>query len=140
MKMELGLSVAKAMLKKAVEEARRLGKAFSIAIVDDRGWLVALHRMDGAPPPTAEIARDKAWTAASFRMPTAEVGSRYGDPKQPGFGLTPHDWNDRLTTLPGGIPVEVNGSVIGAVGVAGGTPEEDLRICRAALEGLSLKP
>ncbi len=131
--MRMSLELAKRMLHRAVSEAKRLGKPFSVAIVDDRGWLVALHRMDGAPAPTAEIARDKAWTAAAFRVPTTEVG-RFGDPRQPGFGLHPHDWNDRLSTLPGGLPIEVEGEVIGAVGVSGGTAEEDLAICRAVLQ------
>lgn len=137
--MRISLELAKRMLQRAASEAKRLGKPFSVAIVDDRGWLVALHRMDGAPAPTAEIARDKAWTAAVFKLPTTEVG-RFGDPQQPNFGLHPHDWNDRLSTLPGGIPIEVEGEVIGAVGVSGGTAEEDLAICRAVLQEAVSRP
>lgn len=137
--MRISLELAKRMLHRAVSEAKGLGKPFSVAIVDERGWLVALHRMDGAPAPTAEIARDKAWTAAVFRLPSTEVG-RFGDPQQPGFGLHPHDWNDRLCTLPGGLPIEVAGQMIGAVGVSGGTADEDLAICRAVLQELDTKP
>ena len=48
-------------------QAQKMGKTCSIAIVDENGWLVALHRMEGAIIPSADIARDKAWTAAVFK-------------------------------------------------------------------------
>jgi uncharacterized protein GlcG (DUF336 family) len=85
--------------------------------------------MDGAPIPTAEIARDKAWTAATFRIPSAEV-SKFGDRNVPGYGFNVQNWNERLTTIPGGMPILNEGRLIGAIGVCGGTPKEDVVICR----------
>jgi len=133
--MGITLDTAKKMLSAGKKEARKLGILCSIAIVDDNGWLVALHRMDGALIPTADIARDKAWTAAVFKMPSSTVG-QFGNPSSPGSGFNTQNWNDRLTTIPGGLPVESDSEVIGAVGVCGGTPEQDVNVCKAAMEAI----
>ena len=127
------LDMAKRITREAVKRAKERGLLCSIAVVDERGWLVALWRMDGAPMPTVEMARDKAWTAAAFRSPTSEIG-RFGDPSQPGYGLNPHDWNDRLCPLPGGMPLWKDGLLLGAIGVAGGGIKEDEEICRYIIE------
>jgi len=142
--MEMNLKLAKTILSVGISKAKEMGKCCSIAIADDRGWLVALHRMDEAPIPTAEIARDKAWTAATFRMPSAEV-SQWGDRGAPGHGFNAQNWNERLTTIPGGIPILTEGRVIGAIGVCGETPREDVLLCRHILKDIfreekALKP
>jgi uncharacterized protein GlcG (DUF336 family) len=127
--MVIDLDTAKKMLVIGRKEARKMGIRCSIAIVDDNGWLVALHRMDGALIPTADIARDKAWTAAVFRMPSSDV-SQFGNPSSPGAGFNTQNWNDRLTTIPGGLPVKAGSEVIGGVGVCGGTPKQDVSLCQ----------
>jgi uncharacterized protein GlcG (DUF336 family) len=129
----MNLEVAKKLLQTGIENAKEMGKVCSIAIVDEKGWLVALYRMDGAPIPTAEIARDKAWTAAVFRRPSSEV-SAYGDPRAPGFGLNAQNWNDRLTTIPGGMPIWNESHLIGAIGVCSETPEENVTICQKVIK------
>ncbi|MDH4268480.1 MAG: heme-binding protein [Deltaproteobacteria bacterium] len=129
----MNLELAKRLLKIGAAEAKNMGKPCSIALVDENGWLVALYRMDGAPIPTAEIARDKAWTAAVFRRPSSEV-SAYGDPRVPGFGLNAQNWNDRLTTIPGGFPIWDGDLMIGAIGACGATPEEDVFLCQEIIE------
>ena len=134
--MEMNLKLAKSILSTAVSKAREMGRSCSIAIVDDNGWLVALHRMDGAPIPTAEIARDKAWTAAVFRLPSSEV-CRFGDPRASGLGFNVQNWNDRLTTIPGGLPIRNGDQLIGAIGVCSETPEEDLILCQKVIEEMS---
>jgi uncharacterized protein GlcG (DUF336 family) len=135
--MGITLDTAKKMLSAGKEEARKLGIPCSIAIVDDNGWLVALHRMDGALIPTADIARDKAWTASVFRMPSSAI-TQFGNPTSPGFGFNTQNWNDRLAPIPGGLPVEANGKVIGGVGVCGGTPEQDVSMCQAIISAHNL--
>lgn len=129
----MNLELAKRLLKIGAAEAKNMGKVCSIALVDENGWLVALHRMDGAPSPTAEIARDKAWTAAVFQMPSSDV-SCYGDPRVPGSGFNLQNWNDRLTTIPGGLPIKDGDRLIGAIGCCGGTPEEDVFLCQKIIE------
>jgi len=129
----MNLELAKKLLKRGAAEAKNVGKPCSIALVDENGWLVALHRMDGAPIPTAEIARDKGWTAAVFQMPSSDV-SCYGDPRVPGSGFNLQNWNDRLTTIPGGLPIRDGDRLIGAIGCCGGTPEEDVFLCQKIIE------
>lgn len=125
----MNLTLAKTILTTAVSKAKGSGRTCSIAIADENGWLVALHRMDGAPIPTAEMARDKAWTAAAFQMPSSKV-CKLGDPKAQGYGFNVQSWNDRLTTIPGGLPIWKEGQLIGAIGVCSQTPEEDLAFCQ----------
>jgi uncharacterized protein GlcG (DUF336 family) len=131
----MSLEIAKKMLLAGREEAQSLGILCSIAIVDENGWLVALHRMDGAPIPTVDIARDKAWTAAAFKLPSSDV-SRFGNPEMSGLGLNAQNWNDRLTTIPGGLPVEDGDEVIGGVGVCGGTVQQDVAVCQSAMAAI----
>ena len=129
----MNLEMAKNLLQRGIKKAKEMGKLCSIAIVDDHGWLVALHRMDGAPIPTAEIARDKAWTAATFRTSTSEV-PRFGDSRTPGYGFNVQNWNERLTTIPGGTPILHEGRLIGAIGICGETPKEDVALCKKVIE------
>ena len=89
----MNLEMAKKLLQTGIKKAKEMGRSCSIAIVDDNGWLVALHRMDGAPIPTAEIARDKAWTAAVFQIPSSDV-SCFGDPKNSRLGFNLQNWNE----------------------------------------------
>jgi uncharacterized protein GlcG (DUF336 family) len=130
------LKIAEQMIEAAVEQAERLGNQCSVAIVDDNGWLIALHKMDGAAFPTVDIARDKAWTAATFKLPSSEI-SKFGDPSARGFGFNTQNWNSRLTTIPGGLPIKKANEVIGGIGVCGGKPEEDIVVCEAGLTGLA---
>jgi uncharacterized protein GlcG (DUF336 family) len=133
--MEMNLELAKTILSTAISKSKEMSRPCSIAIVDDHGWLVALHRMDGAPIPTAEIARDKAWTAAAFRIPSSMV-SQLGDTKVPGYGFNVQNWNERLTTIPGGFPIWENGDLIGAIGVCSRTPKEDVLLCKNILKDI----
>lgn len=130
--MVMNLDMAKKMIKAAIERAEEMNRLCSVAIVDDRGFLVAIHRMDRAPIPTVDIARDKAWSAATFRMPSSDI-TKFGDASSPGFGFNTQNWNDRLTTISGGLPIKDGDDVIGGIGVSGGMPDEDVAVCEAAL-------
>ena len=127
--------MAKRLIQIGMEKAKVKGILCSIAIVDENGWLVALHRMDGAPIPTAEIARDKAWTAAVFRRPSSEV-ALLGDPRGFGFGFNTQNWNDRLTTIPGGMHIWKGSHLMGAIGICGGSPDEDVILCQKVIEAI----
>jgi len=132
---KMNLELAKSLINKAISQAENMGIFCSVVVVDDKGFLVAAYRMDSALIPTLDIARDKAWTAAVFRTPSSEV-NKYGDPSKANAGFNTQNWNDRLTTIPGGLPVESAGKVIGSMGVSGGDPGEDVQVCRGALEVL----
>lgn len=137
--MKIMLDVAKDMIYAAMDEARRMGNACSTAIVDENGWLVAADRMDGALAPTLDIARDKAWSAFAFGMPSSEI-AKFGNPSTPGFGFNTENWNDRLTTIAGGLPIKDGDNIIGGIGVSGGTPEQDVAVCQAAIKAINLSP
>ena len=134
--MNITLDTATDMIRAAMGEAQRIGNACSIAIVDENGWLVAAERMDYALIPTLDIARDKAWTAFAFKMPSSEIG-RFGNPSAANAGFNTANWNDRLTTIGGGLPINEGDRVIGGVGVSGGTIEEDVAVCEAAIKAMA---
>jgi glc operon protein GlcG len=113
----------------AIEEAERLGVAVNVAVVDRSGVLTAFLRMPDASLHSIDVAMDKAYTAASFRFPTSQWGEvleGFSEPVQCGIVLRP-----RLVVFGGGVPIEVDGEVIGAIGVSGASEEEDERCALA---------
>lgn len=107
-------------------EAERLGLEVSVAMVDEAGVLLALERLDGARLHTPEAAWLKARTAAIVRTATATLEDQvHADPALLSFpGRMP---------LAGGMPIVHEGQVIGGVGSSGGRPDEDEKVCQAAL-------
>ncbi len=116
----------------AEEEAQSLGVPMSLAVVDAGGHLVALHRMDGAPWLTAEIAYSKAYTAAAWQRPSAEIGERWRDMPLLAQAVTEMT-HGRFVARMGGVPIRRDGAIVGAIGASGGTGEQDVRVVEAAL-------
>ena len=129
MSKHVSLDAAMAVLAAARQRAEKLGVAMNIAVVDDGGNLVAFARMDGAWLGSIEIAQDKAWTARAFDISTKELASM-SQPKQPLFGIA-ETHRGRVIIFGGGIPLKVGGQVAGAVGVSGGTPDQDHEVAEA---------
>ncbi len=125
------------ILEGAETKAREMGLKVNIAVVDDGGHLLAFARMDGARPASGYTAITKATTAATFRQ---ETGPLPRGANTPDLLLNLSLQNaaaasgGKLTTLYGGVPVQVDNQVIGAVGVGGGTSEQDAIICKAGIE------
>jgi glc operon protein GlcG len=118
------------VLAAAIAEAQKSKFVMSIAIVDDGGHLIAFQRIDGAPTGTIAVAEGKARTAANFKMPTraiSEMVNRVGINM-----LTTPD----MVSLGGGVPIMVGGQMVGAIGVSGGTGEQDLQVIQAGLAKL----
>jgi glc operon protein GlcG len=120
---------ARAVVDSAAARAQALGVPTNIAVVDLAGALLAFARLDGAPLLSGEIAQDKAFTVAAFNgVPThawfamieAEPALREGIVHR-----------DRLVIFAGGVPVTAGGTLVGAVGVSGGTAEQDRDIAEA---------
>ena len=104
----------------------------NIAVVDDGNNLVAFARMDGAWLGSVDIAQGKAYTARAFNMSTKELAPLC-QPGQPLFGI--HASNDgRLIVFAGGIPLQEEGEVVGAIGVSGGAVEQDHVVAQAGSE------
>jgi uncharacterized protein GlcG (DUF336 family) len=125
---------ARSLIEGAVAHARQVGKAFSIAVVDDSGVLKAFERMDGAPLITIQVAQDKAYTAAGFGLSTAGWYDFIKDDAPLALGAP--TGIDRLVVFGGGIPVVVAGAVVGAIGVSGGHYSEDAAVAQAGVDHL----
>lgn len=128
--MALSLAAALAMIGAAEDHARRRDLAVCVAVVDGGGSLIAMHRMDGACIATADLARDKAYSALALKEATHEILARC-QPGMPLFGLH-HSCGGRLVLLAGGLPVSSKGEIVGGVGVSGAPAEDDIGCARAA--------
>ncbi|PLW75715.1 GlcG/HbpS family heme-binding protein [Cohaesibacter celericrescens] len=127
---QIELADATAAVAAAKAEATSNGWAVSVAVTDAGGHLLAYERMDGAAASSGEIACEKARTSSIFRAPTGGLEDKI---------------KDRLAILSlpngmpmrGGIPIVVNGTVVGAVGVSGLAPHQDDQVATAAVAMLS---
>lgn len=130
------LTLADAQRLAASAEAKALSMKLPvcIAVVDAQGGNILFHRMDGSLPASTGLAAGKAWTAAAYRMGTDELGAA----AQPGGMLFGAGHTDiRVVLFGGGLPCRVGGAVIGAIGISGGTVDEDMLIARHALQTFS---
>ena len=131
----LTLKAATTLMKAAKGSARERGVPISVAVVDQGGQLVAFERMDGADLVTVALSQDKAWTALMNRMPTRDLAPLV----QPGAEFYGYDSIGRGRTIvfAGGMPLEIDGVLVGGLGVSGGSIEQDQEIVEAALSALS---
>src|SRR3954451_19705847 len=131
----LTLELARRCLDAAEDAARDRGLALTFAVVDSAGHLVALHRMDGAPWITPDVALGKAWTAAAYAAPSAAQGEKMRELHAFSASISAAT-NGRFTPQLGGLPItDDGGAVIGAMGASGGTGQQDEDAVRAALGG-----
>lgn len=118
------------ILQAARSEAQQQGWAVAIAVVDDGGHPLALERLDGCAPIGAYIATEKARSAAIGRRETK------GYEDMVNGGRTAFISAPLLTSLEGGVPVLVDGQVVGAVGVSGVKAEQDAQVAKAGIAAL----
>ena len=127
---------ANRVVEAAALHAQRLGVCVNIAVVDVAGNLAAFLRMPGAPLHSIEIAIDKAYTAASFGLPTSrwsEALLSHSEAVRQGIVRRP-----RFIAFGGGLPIVESGHRIGGIGVSGGTEEQDEHCAQAGLSLLGL--
>lgn len=117
------------MVHAAQDYATKVGISVAVAVVDRAGAAIAGSRMDGAAPWTAELAFNKAYTATSFWLPTHAMRA---EGRRPWFRSLVVSSRGRLLVAGGGIPIIENAVVIGAIGVAGGSTEEQDVLCGRA--------
>lgn len=118
--------LARNLIAAGVAKLHEMGIASNIAIVDSQGFLVAYLRMDGAPLPSIEHSINKGYTSALFSVSTASLGKD----AQPGgslYGLN-ITLNQRVIVFAGGEPLIHDEQIIGAVGISGGTAEQDQQV------------
>ncbi len=129
--LSVSLDQAQAVLKAAEREARRLRVPSFIVVVDVCGDVKASSRQDGNSRASLALAPLKADTALSFRTATAALAARTTDPVRAQSLLAAG-----FTLLPGGVPLTSGGQVIGAVGVGGGSPDQDVQVAEAGAAAL----
>jgi glc operon protein GlcG len=125
---------AQKIIKAVQEELFARQKTAVIAVSDSHGELICLLRLDGAPLPSIVIATNKAWTAARERKNTLEIGQAVRDPKS-GFDISYYG-DPRYIGWGGGIPVIVEGNIVGAIAVSGLTEQEDMELARIGLAAI----
>lgn len=130
----LARAAARKMADAAHASAEREGVAIAVTCVDAGGHVILADRMDGAATCAVPLAQSKAETAAATMAPT----SAWFDSTQPGQP----DWGmnvplaGRFNAMPGGLPVEIGGMLVGAVGVSGGEAYQDEACAKAAVAAL----
>ncbi len=127
------LGQARQLITAALAAAMAQGVPVTVAVSDPAGHLVALERMDGARYFAVEAALRKAVTAGGFRAATH--GLAQWAAKDASFASA-FVGSSTLTLLPGGLPITTEGEVVGGLGVAGGTGEQDRVIAEAAIAAL----
>jgi len=128
--MALDQDGAQTVLQAAKERAQQSNAPSAIAVVDPAGDLLAFQRMDGVRPASADLAIEKARTAARLQRPTEEIEENINR------GRTAFV-TAGIAALRGGVPIRVNGNVVGAVGVAGLSKDTDTGIANAAAAALT---
>jgi glc operon protein GlcG len=118
------------VLDAAQQEAERENWAITVAVTDDGGHLLALRRLDGAAPFTADVAANKARSAAMGRKET-QVFEEMINGGRTAFVSAPMQ-----ALLSGGVPIIVDGQVVGAVGISGVKPDQDVQVAKAAVSVL----
>jgi glc operon protein GlcG len=122
----------RAMVAAAEAEALKQNWALTIAVADDGGHLLHLHRMDGAAPVSAHIAPGKARSAALGRRESKGYEDMINGGRT-AFLSVPLDG-----MLEGGLPIMKDGQCIGAIGISGAKPAEDTQVAKAGLAALGL--
>ena len=136
-KHSIDAGMAEKAVAAAAKKAADLKLKMCIAVADEAGDLKAFARMDGAPKLSIQISQDKAYTAASFGMPTHSWFEfiKNDPPLLHGITHTP-----RLVVFGGGFPIMLKGEMVGAIGLSGGHYSQDMECARAALEAIGADP
>ena len=129
------LDDARRLISAAEKKAREIGQPMNIAVVDAGANLVSHVRMDGAWLGSIDISINKAFTARAFDVSTAELAAN-SQPGQPFFGIHVSN-HGRVMIFAGGIPLRRDGSIIGAIGVSGGSGTQDDAVARVGASALT---
>jgi uncharacterized protein GlcG (DUF336 family) len=116
------LDQAKEAASAAQAEAKKNGWRMAVAVVDPGGYLIYFERTDGSQNAAVELATAKARTAALFRRPSKVFADQFAAGNT-GFMSFPND--SRPIASEGGVPIVINGKLIGAIGASGGTGQQD---------------
>lgn len=132
----LTLAGARKVLEGAEAKAASMGQKSNIAVVDDGGHLLAFARMDGGRPASAATSITKATSAATFRQASGPLpgGTMSDELLNLSVQAAASSSGGKFTPLRGGLPIVVDGQVIGAIGVGGGSGEQDVEVAKAGVD------
>lgn len=130
----LDIKDARLLIAGARAKAEEIGVPMGIAVTDDSGALIAYEKMDGAKILSAQFATDKSYTATHTRKGTHELNEA-NQPGSPVHGLA-SALGGRMLVLSGGLPVILDGEVVGGIGVSSGSPTQDLEVAQAGVNAL----
>lgn len=128
----LTADAAMALVHAAIREVRTQGHPAAIAVVSDTGQEILTYCMDGAAPQAPQVARNKAFTAATYRMPSDEFLEHTRTFGPDGAAMLTAAV-DHIMLLGGGVPVTIENMTVGAVGISGGSGKEDRAAATAAI-------
>ena len=131
----LGHAEAQRAIQALQAELLQRGKPAVIAVADAHGELIGLLRLDGAPLASIVIATNKAWTAARERMTTRQLGQAARDPID-GFDMAYYG-DARYLGWGGGVPVIMDGAVVGSVAVSGLPEQEDMDVVQIGMAAIT---
>jgi uncharacterized protein GlcG (DUF336 family) len=127
---QIGIETAKKIAVGAMAEAKKQGWPVAVAIVDNHGMLIYYEMMDNTQTAAATVSIDKARTAAIWRRPSKEFEQNVADGRLAILGIS------QVFPIEGGLPIVVDGKMIGAVGVSGVLSAQDAQVARAGLDAL----
>ncbi len=128
--MSVTLADAKRMIEAGEKHATKIGQPMNIAVADAGGNIVAHARMDGAWIGSIDISQKKAYTSRAFDIATKDLAEHSQSGNQ-FFGIHASN-NGKIMIFAGGVPLKKGGQVVGAVGVSGGSGEQDHAVAEAA--------
>jgi uncharacterized protein GlcG (DUF336 family) len=130
--MRLDIADARVLIAGARARSEAIGVPMCIAITDESGNLIAFERMDGGKVTSTTIAIDKSYTSAAAKRATHEYGVA-SQPGAPAYGIN-STIGGRLVVVAGGLPIIVDGAVVGGIGVSSRTPAQDQDVAQAGLD------
>ena len=128
----LDIADARILIAGARAKAEEIGVPMCIAITDEGGNLIAFERMDGGKVTSTIIAIDKSDTASGAKTATHDYGE-VSQPGKPAYGIA-SAIGGRLMVVGGGLPVIVDGAVVGGIGISSGTPGQDQEVAQAGID------
>jgi len=130
----INLEVARKVADAAIAEGKKNGWNIAAAVVDSAGDLVFFERMDNTQSASMIISQEKARTAARFKRPSKSLEDALAGGRQAILGIP------GATPVEGGIPLVIDGKIVGAVGVSGAKSSEDAQCSQAGVDSLGKQP
>jgi glc operon protein GlcG len=130
----IGVEAARKAVAAANAEGKKNGWTVAVAVVDTAGDLVYFERMDGTQAGSVKVSQEKARTAARFKRPSKAFEDAIANGRNAILGLPD------VTPIEGGIPIVLEGKIVGAIGVSGGTSPQDAQCASAGASALGKQP